>query len=87
MPIICLGQEKQIETLDLCTVEGGLMSTEYKVICDTFCLTSQAKARKVEDHLNSLSPEGWAFVALDPVLVLGIDVGFYLVVKKEQQEN
>ena len=63
------------------------MSTEYKVICDAFCLTSQAKARKVESHLNRLSPHGWEFVALNPVLLLGIDVGFYLVVKKEQEEN
>ena len=58
------------------------MATEYKVLCDTFCLSSQSKARKIERYLNELSGEGWELAALDPLTVLGIDVGFYLVVKR-----
>ena len=58
------------------------MSEEYKVISDWFCLTARHKARKIETHLNRLSADGWEFVALDPVLVLGFDLGFYLVVKR-----
>lgn len=56
------------------------MATEYKVICDWLCLTAGHKARKVEKHLNNLSANGWEFLALDPVMFLGFDVGFYLVV-------
>ncbi|HBB95447.1 MAG TPA: hypothetical protein DC054_08645 [Blastocatellia bacterium] len=58
------------------------MSTQYKVISDCFCLTSGSKARKIESHLNSLTAQGWEFVALDPVMVMGCDVGFYLVLKR-----
>lgn len=58
--------------------------TEYKTLCDTFCWTSQSKARKIEDHLNRLAAEGWEFVAWDPVTVLGFDIGFYLLVKRER---
>ena len=58
------------------------MSTQYKVISDCFCLTSWSKARKIEHHLNSLTAQGWEFVALDPVMVMGCDVGFYLVLKR-----
>ena len=58
------------------------MSTQYKVISDCFCLTSGSKARKIENRLNSLTAQGWEFVALDPVIVLGCDVGFYLVLKR-----
>jgi len=58
------------------------MADEYKVIGDCFCLTCRSKARKIERHLNDLSLDGWEFAALDPVTVLGCDVGFYLVVKR-----
>ena len=58
------------------------MSTQYKVISDCFCFTSGQKARKIENHLNSLTAQGWEFVALDPVMVFGCDVGFYLVLKR-----
>lgn len=58
------------------------MATEYKVISDWLCLTAGHKARKIESYLNNLSAEGWEFVALDPVSVLGFDVGFYLVLKR-----
>lgn len=58
------------------------MSTQYKVISDCFCFTSAHKARKIENHLNSLTAQGWEFVALDPVMVMGCDVGFYLVLKR-----
>ena len=33
-------------------------------------------------HLNELSCDGWELAALDSVSFLGIDVGFYLVVKR-----
>lgn len=62
------------------------MSDEYKVISAWFCLTAGRKARKIEEHLNRLSAEGWIFVALDPVLILGFDVGFYLVLKRSGGE-
>jgi len=58
------------------------MSTQYKVISDCFCLTSGQKARKIENYLNSLTAQGWEFVALDPVMVMGCDVGFYLVLRR-----
>ena len=58
------------------------MSMQYKVISDCFCLTPGSKARKIENHLNSLTAQGWEFVALDPVMVFGCDVGFYLVLKR-----
>ncbi len=58
------------------------MTTEYKVLSDALCLTPSSKARKIEMHLNELAIEGWEFVALDPITLLGIDVGFYLVLKR-----
>ena len=63
------------------------MSTEYKVISDWLCLTAGHKARKIEDHLNGLSVEGWEFVALDPLTVLGFDIGFYLVLKRSSSAS
>jgi len=58
------------------------MGTEFRVVCEVFCLSSRSKARKIEKHLTELSAEGWEFVALDPLTVLGTDVGFYLVLKR-----
>lgn len=58
------------------------MATQYKVISDWLCLTARHKAAKIERHLNILSAKGWEFVALDPVTVLGFDIGFYLVLKR-----
>lgn len=58
------------------------MPTEYKVVSDWLCLTAAHKAKKIERHLNDLSAEGWEFLALDPVMVLGFDLGFYLVLKR-----
>jgi hypothetical protein len=63
------------------------MPTQYKVISDWLCLTSASKARKIERVLNSLSADGWEFVALDPVLVLGFDIGFYLILKRAEPES
>jgi len=61
------------------------MEAEYKVISDWLCLTAAQKARKIEKHLNNLSAEGWEFVALDSVTVLGFDIGFYLVLRRPSQ--
>jgi hypothetical protein len=58
------------------------MEAEYKVISDWLCLSAKHKARKIENHLNQLSAEGWEFVALDPVTVLGFDIGFYLILRR-----
>ena len=58
------------------------METEYKVICNWLCLTAGDKAKKIEKNLNTLSAEGWEFAAIDSVMFLGIDIGFYLVVKR-----
>jgi len=44
------------------------------------------KARRIEAHLNRLSAEGWSFVALNPFIFLGFDVGFYLVLKRSVGE-
>lgn len=63
------------------------MSVEYKVLCNSFCLTASSKARKIESYLNGLSTEGWEFAYLDPVMLLGIDIGFYLVVKRARVES
>lgn len=62
------------------------MGTEYKVLCNAFCLTSKSKARKIEAHLNTLSAEGWEFAAIDPLTVLGTDVGFYLILKRTTKQ-
>jgi hypothetical protein len=63
------------------------MPTEYRVISDWLCLTAGHKAKKIERHLNNLSAEGWEFVALDAVSVLGFDLGFYLVLKRPFPSN
>ena len=63
------------------------MATEYRVISDWLCLTAGHKARKIESHLNNLSAEGWEFVALDSVTVLGFDLGFYLILKRPRKDN
>jgi hypothetical protein len=56
---------------------------EYKVLRDSLCLSSAQKARKIETRLNDMAKEGWRFVALDAVTVLGFDVGYYLVLARE----
>lgn len=58
------------------------MDNQFKVINESFCFTARQKAAKIEHYLNSLSAEGWAFVALEPVMFLGFDTGFYLVMKR-----
>jgi hypothetical protein len=63
------------------------MDTQYKVISDWLCITSGDKARKIEKHLNNLSAEGWEFVALDSVTVLGFDIGYYLVLKRTSPKS
>ena len=60
------------------------MSCEYKVIADPWCLTAGSKAKKIERHLNQLAQDGWELAKIDPVMVLGFDVGFYLVLQKEK---
>ena len=63
------------------------MATQYKVISDWLCLTAGHKATKIERHLNNLSAQGWELAALDSVMVLGFDVGFYLVLKRPSSED
>ena len=58
---------------------------EYKVASNWLCLTAGHKARSIETQLNDLAKQGWRFVALDAVTVLGFDVGYYLVVGRELQ--
>jgi len=58
------------------------VSTQYKVISEWLCFTAAHKARKIEGYLNTLSAEGWEFLALDSVTWLGCDLGFYLVLKR-----
>ena len=58
------------------------MATQYKVISEWLCFTAAHKARKIEGHLNTLSAEGWEFVALDSMTLLECDLGFYLVLKR-----
>lgn len=57
---------------------------EYKTISEAWCMSAADKARKIERYLNELSPEGWEYVALDPMTVFGLDVGFYLVLSREK---
>jgi hypothetical protein len=59
------------------------METQYRVICNWLCLTAGDKAKKIENNLNNLSAEGWEFAAIDSVMFLGCDIGFYLVVKRQ----
>ncbi len=56
---------------------------EYKVVSDWLCLSSTQKARKIEGHLNEFAKQGWRFVSLDAVAVLGFDIGYYLVLGRE----
>ena len=56
---------------------------EYKVASSWFCYSASDKARKIETCLNDMARDGWRFVALDAVTVLGFDIGFYLVVGRE----
>jgi hypothetical protein len=63
------------------------MGAEYKVISRWLCFSARSKARRIENHLNSMSAEGWEFVELDPVTVLGFDIGFYLVLKRSSQSS
>ncbi|MBN1908929.1 MAG: hypothetical protein JW818_04250 [Pirellulales bacterium] len=63
------------------------MAMQYKVVCQTWCLTSHSKAKAIEHHLNHLSPQGWEFTALESVIFLGIDVGFYLVLQRPEQDS
>jgi len=63
------------------------MATQYKVISEWLCLTAAHKARKIEKHLNTLSADGWEFVALDAVTCLGFDLGFYLVLKRAAPQS
>jgi hypothetical protein len=58
------------------------LSVEFKVISDAGSLTTGHKARKIEAHLNSYAQQGWEFVTLDHITVLGLDLGFYLVLKR-----
>ncbi len=53
---------------------------EYKVTRRWLCVSAGQKARHIETQLNELAKEGWRFVALDAVTVLGFDIGYYLVV-------
>lgn len=63
------------------------MRTQYRVISDWLCYSARHKAKKIEDHLNNLSVEGWEFVALDSVMLLGVDIGFYLVLKRQSSQE
>jgi hypothetical protein len=56
---------------------------EYKVASSWFCYSASHKARKIEAYLNEMARDGWRFVTLDAVTVLGFDIGFYLVVGRE----
>jgi hypothetical protein len=56
---------------------------EYRVASSWFCYSAGHKARKIETYLNDMAKHGWRFVALDAVTVLGIDIGYYLVVGRE----
>lgn len=63
------------------------MTTEYQVITETLYWTTAEKSRRIQNHLNRLSPDGWTLVALDPVTFLGFDVGFSLVVGREVKQG
>jgi hypothetical protein len=58
---------------------------EYKVISNWLCFSSGHKARKIESQLNEMAKQGWRFVALDAVTVLGCDIGYYVVLGREIQ--
>ena len=59
-----------------------IQNWEYKTIADSFCLTPGHKARKIERCLNREAAYGWEMAALNSVLLLGCDVGFYLVLRR-----
>jgi len=46
---------------------------EYRVASSWFCYSAGHKARKIETYLNDMAKDGWRFVALDAVTVLGFD--------------
>ena len=56
---------------------------EYKVTRSWLCFSAAHKARQIETQLNELAKQGWRFVALDAVTVLGFDIGYYLVVGRQ----
>jgi hypothetical protein len=56
---------------------------EYKVASRWLCYSAGHKARTIETYLNDMAKDGWRFVALDAVTVLGFDIGYYLVVGRE----
>ncbi len=56
---------------------------EYKVASSWFSFSASQKARRIETYLNDMAKDGWRFVALDAVTILGFDIGFYLVVGRE----
>ena len=60
------------------------MASEYKVIADSFCITPGHKARKIERHLNEHAKDGWRLDTLNGVFFVGIDVGFYIVLRRER---
>ena len=63
------------------------MGTQYKVISDWLCYSAAHKAGKIEKLLNNFSAAGWEFVALDSITLVGIDIGFYLVLKQAPPQN
>lgn len=60
---------------------------EYKVASSWLCFSASHKARKIETLLNDMAKQGWRFVALDAVTVLGFDIGYYLVLGREVQRS
>jgi hypothetical protein len=56
---------------------------QYRVASSWVCYSAGHKARKIETYLNDMAKDGWRFVALDAVTVLGFDIGYYLVVGRE----
>jgi hypothetical protein len=56
---------------------------EYQVLSNALYLSSASKARRVEAQLNEMAKQGWRFVSLESITVLGFDVGYYLVVARQ----
>ena len=56
---------------------------EYRVCSSWFCYSASHKAGKIQTYLNDMAKDGWRFVALDAVTVLGFDIGYYVVVGRE----
>jgi hypothetical protein len=56
---------------------------EYKVTSAWFCYSASHKANMIQTYLNDMAKDGWRFVALDAVTVLGFDIGYYVVVGRE----